>query len=119
MIWGGNSKGRVIEFEVKHWGCIARPDKCERISKTRIDPVSPQIYHVPGDIQVMLDDYFSGFRMRFSTNDYTTNWINLEVGIVIGCTISPIMFVMAVVVILEAAEGSAGSANLDDGCLVI
>ncbi|GFR76622.1 reverse transcriptase [Elysia marginata] len=26
-----------------------------------------RMYHVPEDIQVMLDDYFSGFRMRFST----------------------------------------------------
>ena len=31
------------------------------------------MYHVPEDIQVMLDDYFSGLRMRFSTNSYTTD----------------------------------------------
>ncbi|GFO12063.1 reverse transcriptase [Plakobranchus ocellatus] len=64
----------------------------------------------------MLDDYFSGFRMRFSTNDYTTNWINLEVGIAMGCTISQILFVMAMEVILKAAEGSAGPANLGGRC---
>ncbi|GFR87602.1 reverse transcriptase [Elysia marginata] len=62
----------------------------------------------------MLDDYFSGFRMRFSTSDYTTNWINL--GIVMGCTISPILFVVAMEVILISAEGSACSANLGGGC---
>ncbi|GFO40547.1 reverse transcriptase [Plakobranchus ocellatus] len=54
--------------------------------------------------------------MRFSTNDNTTNWINLEVGIAMGCTISPILFAMAMEVILKAAEGSAGPANLDGGC---
>ncbi|GFR81669.1 reverse transcriptase [Elysia marginata] len=75
-----------------------------------------RMYHVPEDIQVLLDDYFSGFRMRFSTSDYTTNWINLEVGIAMGCTISPILFVMAMEVILKAAEGSAGPANLGGGC---
>ncbi|GFS07705.1 reverse transcriptase [Elysia marginata] len=75
-----------------------------------------RMYHVPEDIQVMLDDYFSGFRMRFSTSDYTTNWINLEVGIAMGCTISPILIVMAMEVILKAAEGSAGPANLGGGC---
>ncbi|GFO37034.1 reverse transcriptase [Plakobranchus ocellatus] len=47
-----------------------------------------RMYHVPEVIQVMLDDYFSGFRLRFSTNNYTTNWINLEVRIRMGCTIS-------------------------------
>ncbi|GFN86106.1 reverse transcriptase [Plakobranchus ocellatus] len=75
-----------------------------------------RMYHVPEVIQVMLDDYFNGFRMRFSTNNYTTNWINLEVGIAMGCTISPILFVMAMEVILKAAEGSAGPANLGGGC---
>ena len=37
-----------------------------------------RMYHGPEDIQVMLDDYFSGFRMRFSTNSYTTDLINLK-----------------------------------------
>ncbi|GFN88527.1 reverse transcriptase [Plakobranchus ocellatus] len=75
-----------------------------------------RMYHVPEVIQVMLDDYFSGFRMRFSTNGYTTNWINVEVGIAMGCTISPILFVMAMEIIFKAAEGSAGPANLGGGC---
>ena len=75
-----------------------------------------RMYHVPEDIQVMLDDYFSGFRMRFSTNSYTTDWINLEIGIAMGCTISPILFVMAMEVILKAAEDSADPANLGGGC---
>ena len=61
---------------------------------------------------MMLDKYFDGYWMRFSTNSYTTDWINLEIGITIGCTISPILFVMAMEVILKAAEGSAGPANL-------
>ncbi|GFO42668.1 reverse transcriptase [Plakobranchus ocellatus] len=78
-----------------------------------------RMYHVPEVIQVMLDDYFGGFHMRFSTNDYTTNWINLEVGIAMGCTISPILFVMAMEVILKAAEGSAGPANLGGGCSML
>ncbi|KAK3760720.1 hypothetical protein RRG08_009356 [Elysia crispata] len=33
-----------------------------------------------------------------------------------GCTISPILFVMALEVILKAAEDSAGPANLGGGC---
>ncbi|GFO47106.1 reverse transcriptase [Plakobranchus ocellatus] len=75
-----------------------------------------RMYHVPEVIQVMPGDYFSGFRMWFSTNDYTTNWINLEVGIALGCTISLILFIMAMEVIFKAAEGSAGPANLGGRC---
>ena len=40
-----------------------------------------KMYHVPEDIQVMLDDYFNRFRMRLSTNrpvhhrqDQLGNW---------------------------------------------
>ena len=73
-------------------------------------------YHVPEDIQMMLDKYFRGFRMKFSSNSYTTDWINLEIGIAMGCKISSILFVMAMEVILKAAEGSAGPANLGGGC---
>ena len=62
-----------------------------------------RMYHVAEDIQVMLDDYFSGFRMIFSTNTYTTDWVNLKIGIAMGCTI-PILFVMAMEVILKAAR---------------
>ncbi|GFO36713.1 reverse transcriptase [Plakobranchus ocellatus] len=72
--------------------------------------------YVPEIIQVMLDNFFSGFRMRFSTIDYTTNWTNVEVGIAMGCTISPTLIVMTMEVILKAAEGSAGPANLGGGC---
>ena len=48
-----------------------------------------RMYHVPEDIQVMLDK-FNGFRMRFSINSYTTDWINLEIGIAMGCTVHDI-----------------------------
>ena len=51
--------------------------------------------------------------MRFSTNSYTTDWINLEIGIAMGCTI---LFVIAMENILKAAEGSAGTANFGGGC---
>ena len=67
-----------------------------------------RMYHVPEDIQVVLGKYYNDFWMRFFTKSYTTDWINLEIGIVMGCEISPILFVMAMEVMLKAAEGSAG-----------
>ena len=53
--------------------------------------------------------------MRFSTKGYTTSWIDLDVGIAMGCTISPILFVLAIEVIVKAASGSAGPVNLCNG----
>ena len=62
------------------------------------------MYYVPEVIQIMLEVYFAGFKMRYTTQSYTTDWINLEVGIAMGCTISPILFIMAMEVILKASE---------------
>ena len=74
-----------------------------------------EMYHVPKSIREMLKRYFHGFSMRFSTSKYTTDWINLEVGIAMGCAISPILFVLAMEVLLKAAMSGAGSVDLGNG----
>ena len=74
-----------------------------------------EMHHVPKNIREMLKSYFDGFSMRFSTKEYTTSWVNLEVGIAMGCAISPILFVLAMEVILKAAMSSAGPAELGNG----
>ena len=45
------------------------------------------------------------FMMRFTTKKYTTDWQRLEVGIPMGCTVSPLLFVMAMELIIRGAEG--------------
>ena len=74
-----------------------------------------EMHHVPENIRNMLRKYFDGFSMRFSTKEYTTDWINLEVGIAMGCAISPILFVLAMEVILRAAMSTARQTDLGDG----
>ena len=74
-----------------------------------------EMYHVPSNIRQMLRRYFDGFSMRFSTKDYTTDWIDLQVGIAMGCAISPILFVLAMEVILKAAASNTSPTNLGDG----
>ncbi|XP_052224110.1 uncharacterized protein LOC127839765 [Dreissena polymorpha] len=49
-------------------------------------------------------NYFNGINLRFSSNTFTTNWLQLEKGIVTGCTISVIPFVMDMNMIIKAAE---------------
>ena len=44
-----------------------------------------RVHRVPEDIQMMLDKYFNGFRMRFSTSSDTTDRVNLEIGIAMCC----------------------------------
>ncbi|GFN74310.1 reverse transcriptase [Plakobranchus ocellatus] len=67
-----------------------------------------RMFHISDDIQEMLDDNSNGFKMRFSAERYTTDWINLEDTIATGCTISPILVVLAMEVILTAVDFGGG-----------
>ena len=59
-----------------------------------------EAHHVPQPVIHILQEYFSGFMMRFSTKTYTTRWVPLEVGIAMG---SPSLFVLAMQILLKAA----------------
>ena len=63
----------------------------------------------------ILKVYFNIFRMRYRTPSYTTCWTRLEIGIAMGCTVSPILFVLAMQVILKAAEYEADTVCLGEG----
>ena len=65
------------------------------------------IYHIPEEISKMLGTYFDGFLMQFITKEYTTNWNRLEVGIVMGCLVSSVLYVLAMQQLLKATENNA------------
>ena len=66
-----------------------------------------KMHHVPPNICTMIKKYFDGFHMRFSTQEYTTEWVGLNVGIAMGCTISPILFVLVMEIMLRGAGKDA------------
>ncbi|CAC5418540.1 unnamed protein product [Mytilus coruscus] len=51
-------------------------------------------YHIPEHIKKIVQKYFGGMQLRFTVDNKTTAWQKLEKGIVMGCTISPILFIM-------------------------
>lgn len=53
--------------------------------------------------------------MAFSLQEFTTEWQQLEVGIAMGCSISPILFVAAFEVILIGARQVVGEVRLSTG----
>ena len=55
------------------------------------------------------------FIMWFATKEYTINWNRLEVGIVMGCSVSPILFVLAMQLLLKATENDADIVELGGG----
>ena len=61
-------------------------------------------YHIPDQVINIIRSYFGGIQLRFSVVDYTTSWQSLQKGIVTGCTISVILFIMGVNMIIKAGE---------------
>ena len=54
-------------------------------------------------------------KLRFTCGDFTTSWQNLEKGIVTGCTVSPILFIMGMNMIMNAAERETRGPRMKSG----
>ena len=61
-------------------------------------------YHIPDHVQQIINGYFSNIQLRFAVGEQSTPWIRLEKGIVTGCTISVVLFVMGMNLIINAAK---------------
>ena len=55
-------------------------------------------------MQDLLMEYYDRFIMHFTTEDFTTAWQRLEIGIAAGCTISVILFLLAMEMILQGTD---------------
>ncbi|CAC5418562.1 unnamed protein product [Mytilus coruscus] len=72
-------------------------------------------YHIPEHIKKIVQKYFGGIQLRFTVDNKITAWQNLEKGIVTGCTISPILFIMSMNIIMKAAERETRGPKTDSG----
>lgn len=61
----------------------------------------------------MLKLYFSGFSL-LPTPAFTTEWIDLQMGKAMGCTILPILFATTILVILNTMPGVAQGPRLNE-----
>ena len=72
-------------------------------------------YHVPSHIQGIIVNYLQGIKLRFKVGDQTTKWQNLEKGIVTGCTISVVLFVMGMNLLNKAASAETRGPKTNTG----
>ncbi|KAK0134731.1 Retrovirus-related Pol polyprotein from type-2 retrotransposable element R2DM [Merluccius polli] len=61
-------------------------------------------HHVPAAVRDLILDYYSDFSLRVSAGSTTSEWHSLEVRIITGCTISVILFALAMNMLLKSAE---------------
>ena len=51
--------------------------------------------------------YFNSAFMKFTVKNYTTKWQALEIGIMMGCVIFPLLFILAMELILRGAANTS------------
>ncbi len=72
-------------------------------------------FYIPVCIKALVAKYFKDLQMCCTHQDFTTDWQQLEVGIAMGCSISPILFVAAFEIILIGARKMVGGVKLASG----
>ena len=60
--------------------------------------------YIPQEVQDIMKEYYELFRMRFSTEDFTTVWHRLEIGITADCTIAVIWLILLMEMLLRSAD---------------
>ena len=60
---------------------------------------------VPENTRNLIESYYSDVKIRFSTDKFTTRWQKLEKGIVTGCTLSVVLFALAMTWLVESVHG--------------
>ena len=61
-------------------------------------------YHISEKVTTIVKEYLDGVHLRFRVGVYVTSWKRLEKGIVTGCTISVVLFMMAMNLLIEAGR---------------
>ncbi len=72
-------------------------------------------FQVPEGITRLVKAYFQDLQFCVTTQDSTTAWQHLEIGIMAGCTISPLAFTMAMELIIQASRWVVGGERLKSG----
>ena len=61
--------------------------------------------HVPESMRQLVKSYYSDIKIRFTTKEYTTDWQQVEKGIITGCTISVILFAITMTMLVMSVKG--------------
>ena len=60
--------------------------------------------HVPDRMCKLVESYYADVKIRFSTKDFTTDWQQVEKGIITGCTLSVILFALAMTMLVMSVK---------------
>ena len=70
-----------------------------------------EFFWIPEDNKNLIPAYLKCTYGRFSNHRYSTNWQKLNIGFIMGCVISPQLFVLVMEMILHSAEVNTNEIN--------
>ena len=73
-----------------------------------------EFFNFPCKVGEIIMKYFNSAFMKFTVKNYTTKWQALEIGIMMGCVISPLLFVLAMELILRGAANTSEGVRKND-----
>ena len=71
--------------------------------------------HMPEDVVQLVESYYSNARIRFATKNFTTEWQRVEKGIITGCTLSVVLFSLAMTWIVMSVKKETKGPRLASG----
>ena len=74
-----------------------------------------KFFHIPQKMTDILIQYFGNVFMRFTTTNYTMGWQALEVEIMMGCVVSPVLFVMCMELFLRGTTNTTSCKETRSG----
>ena len=66
-----------------------------------------ELFNFPIKVGEVIMKYFNSAFMKFTVKNYTTKWQAHKIGIMLGCVISPLLFVLAMELILRSAANTS------------
>ena len=66
-----------------------------------------EFFNFPSKVGEIIMKYFNSAFIKFTVKDYTTKWQALEIGIMMVCVISPLLFILVVELILRGAANTS------------
>ena len=66
-----------------------------------------EFFNFPRKVEEIIMKYFISAFMKFTVKNYTTKWLALEICIMMSCVISPLLFVLAMELILRGAANTS------------
>ena len=103
MIWNSilSAKRDKIELHVI-WHDLAYGSVSPHLIRMALD-----FFNFPNKVGEIIMNYFNSAFMKFIVKKYTTKWQARYIGIMMGCVISPLLFVLAMELILRGTANTS------------